>query len=60
MSKNAIALVLLALSMLGVNIAEDSLIELISAIGTIVSFLVMVINQLQRSDVELFFWKKKE
>ena len=60
MSKNAIALVLLALSMLGVNVAEDSLIELISAIGTIVSFAVMVLNQLQRSDTELFFWKKKE
>lgn len=58
MSKNGIALLLLALSMVGVNIAEQSLTEVISAVGTIVSFFLMVLNQYQRSDVSFFFWKK--
>lgn len=58
MSKNAIALVVLALSTIGVNVAETELIELISAIGTIVSFIMMVWNQYTRSDVDFFFWKK--
>ena len=59
MSKNAIALVVLALSMLGVNVVEVDIINLISAIGTIVSFALMVWNQLSRTDTELFFFKKK-
>lgn len=58
MSKNGIALLVLALSTVGVNVAEDSLVELISAIGTIVSFLLMVWNQYQRTNVSFFFWKK--
>jgi len=58
-SKNAIALVVLALSVIGVNVAEDSLIELISAVGTIISFALMVLNQIQRRDVMSFFWKRK-
>lgn len=58
MSKNGIALLVLALSMFGINVAEESLIETISAVGTVISFLLMVWNQYQRSDVSFFFWKK--
>lgn len=59
-SKNAIALFIMALSLIGVNVQEQTLLEVISAIGTLVSFIVLVINQLERSDISLFFWKKKE
>ena len=60
LSKNAIALVVLALSTLGLNIVEQDLIDLISAIGTIISFAMLVWNQLDRHDVDLFFFKKKD
>lgn len=58
-SKNGIGLVILALSTIGINIAETEAIEVLSAIGTIISFGLMVWNQLQRPDTELFLWKKK-
>lgn len=58
-SKNAIALVVLALSTIGINVSEEAVLELISAIGTLVSFGLMVWNQLDRKDTELFFFKKK-
>lgn len=58
MSKNAIALVLLALSTIGINVAETELLEVVSAIGTLISFGLMVWNQIGRGDVDHFFWKK--
>jgi hypothetical protein len=57
-SKNAIALVVLALSMFGVEVVEADLIELISAVGTVISFAMMVWNQYSREDVDNFFFKK--
>ncbi len=59
-SKNAISLLVLALSMVGVNVSEEGLIEVISAAGTIISFAILVWHQLQREETTLFFWKKKE
>ncbi len=58
MSKNGIGLAVLALSLLGINVAETELMEVISALGTIVSFGLMVMNQVNRWDVKYFFFKK--
>lgn len=58
-SKNAVALVILALGMIGINVETDQVVEILSAIATIISFLTLIWNQLDRPDVKLFFWKKK-
>ena len=62
LSKNGIGLIVLALSLglgrLGINVAESQLLEVISAVGTIASFIMMVINQWNRSDVKGFIFKK--
>lgn len=58
MSTNAIALVIMALSLIGVNIEENTLTEVLSAVGTLISFAMMLRHQLQRSDIDLFFWRK--
>jgi len=58
MSKNGIALLILALSTIGVNVAETELIEFLSALGSVLSFIMMVWNQYQRTDIDSFFWKK--
>ena len=58
MSKNGIALLVLALSTVGVNVAETELIEFLSALGSVLSFIMMVWNQYQRTDIDSFFWKK--
>lgn len=60
LSKNAIALVVLALSTIGLNVADTQVIDVISAIGTIISFALMVINQIDRKEVSNFFWKDKK
>lgn len=57
-SKNGIALIILALSTIGVDVSDVQLIQFIGAIGTIISFALMILNQLNRKDVHLFFWKK--
>jgi hypothetical protein len=58
LSKNGVGLIVLALSLLGINITESNLIEVISAVGTIASFIMMIINQVKREDVKYFFFKK--
>lgn len=58
MSTNAIALVIMALSLIGVNIEENTLTEVLSAIGTLVSFAIMFRHQMKRTDIDLFFWRK--
>jgi hypothetical protein len=58
LSKNGVGLIILALSLLGINITESSIVEVISAVGTIVSFVLMIINQWNRSDVKGFIFKK--
>lgn len=57
-SKNAAGIVVLALSLFGAEVTESGVMEVITALGTIASFVLLVINQLGRSDVERFFWKK--
>lgn len=58
-SKNAVAIILLFASFIGLEIGEETLLEVISAVTTIVSFALMLWNQLGRGDVDNFFFKKK-
>lgn len=58
-SKNAVGLILLFLSMIGVEVNEANIIEVVSAIGTIVSFILLLWNQVFREDVENFLFKKE-
>lgn len=57
-SKNAVGLVVLLFSVMGVEVNEGDAMELISAFGTIVSFGLLIWNQVGRSDVAGFFFKK--
>lgn len=57
-SKNSIGLFIMALSLIGVNVQEQTLLEVISAMGTVISFIILIVHQIERSDIELFFWKK--
>lgn len=58
MSKNAAGIVVLILSLFGVEIGEDTIVELISALTTALSIGLMIWNQLDRRDIKGFFWKK--
>lgn len=58
MSKNAVGLFVLLLSLVGVEVSESDLTEVAGAVGTVVSFALMIWNQVQRPDVTLFFFKK--
>lgn len=58
MSKNGIGLAILALSLLGIEVTDVQIIEVVSSAGTIISFALMIWNQAQRSDVVGFFFKK--
>jgi len=57
-SKNGVGLALLVLSLFGVNVADSDLTEVVSSVGTLVSFGLMVWNQLARPDTTGFFFKK--
>lgn len=57
-SKNGVALIVMVLSVLGINVAEGDLIITIATIAQIVSGLVMAYNQVTRSDVKSFIFKK--
>lgn len=58
MSKNAAGIVVLILSLVGVEVGQDTIIELIGALTTVISIGLMIWNQLNRTDVTWFFWKK--
>ena len=58
-SKNAAGIVVLILSLLGVEVAEDTIFELIGALTTVVSVGLMIWNQLDRPDIKGFFFKKE-
>ena len=58
MSKNAAAIILMALSLFGIEIPEESVVNAISGVVAILSLAMMIWNQLERKDVSLFFWKK--
>lgn len=58
-SKNAAGIVVLILSLLGVEVGEDTIIEFIGALTTVISIGLMIWNQLDRPDIKVFFFKKK-
>lgn len=60
MSKNGVALLILILSMFGVEVVESQIVEAVGAVSTLVSLGLMLWNQWQRKDVEGFLWKTKE
>lgn len=60
LSKNGVALIVLFLSFLGLEATEEGIVELVSAVGTVVSFFLMLWNQLDRRDVDKFIFKKKD
>lgn len=57
-SKNAAGIVVLILSLLGVNLGQDTAVELVSAITTVISIGLMIWNQISRPDTKKFFWKE--
>lgn len=57
-SKNAVALLILLASLVGVDISETDIMAFVSSAGTIISLLLMIYNQLNRKDTKWFFFKK--
>lgn len=57
-SKNAVGIIVLLLSVVGLEVGEDSILEVIAAVSTILGFTLMVWNQVSRSDTFSFFFKK--
>jgi len=58
LSKNAAGIVILIASLIGLDVSESDVAGLISAMGTIVSFGLMIWNQVERGDIKWFFFKK--
>ena len=59
LSKNGAGLIILLLSLFGLEVSEQTILEALSAIGTLVSISLMLWNQVGRSDVTGFIFKKK-
>lgn len=57
-SKNGVGLVVLLASLIGVQVTDIQVIDVLSAIGQVVSFTLLIWNQLGRSDVNNFVFKK--
>ena len=57
-SKNGLALIIFALTYLGLDISESQIVDVVSAVGQIVSFVMLVWNQLGREDVKGFLFKR--
>ena len=58
LSKNGVGLVVMVLSLLGVNVAESDMLTTISVLGQLVSAGLLFYNQFQRDDVDKFIFKK--
>lgn len=57
-SKNGLALIIFALTYFGLDISETDLMQVISAVGQVVSFALLVWNQIRRDDVKGFLFKR--
>jgi hypothetical protein len=57
LSKNGVALVVMVLSLLGVNVSEGDMMTTISVIGQIVSLIFMAYNQISRGNIKNFIFK---
>jgi hypothetical protein len=58
LSKNGLAIAIFITSYFGLEFTETEIIAFVAAISQVVSFLLLVWNQLDRSDTKWFFWKK--
>lgn len=58
LSKNGVGLVVFALSLIGVNVADADLMVAISVLGQVFSGVLMFINQVKRSDSKWFIFKQ--
>lgn len=59
-SKNGAGLVILLLSLFGVEVTESAVIDTVSAVGTVISFALLIWNQLERKDTFAFLFKFKK
>ena len=58
-SKNAVAIVMMLMSFAGLETDQETLVHFISALGTCISFFLMIYHQvMEREDVHNFFFKK--
>ena len=57
-SKNGVALIVMVLSVLGVQVSEVDMLTTIGVIGQVVSFILMAWNQHARGDVKGFLFKE--
>lgn len=58
LSKNGVGLVVLLFSFIGLQLDANVVADVLSAVGTLISFGLMVWNQLSRDDVDKFLMKK--
>lgn len=58
LSKNGVALIVMVLSLLGVEVSESDMLTTIGVIGQVVSVILMAWNQYARSDVKGFIFKE--
>ena len=57
-SKNGAGIVIFFLSAVGISIAEADIVTTISTVGQVLSGLLILWNQVARSDVSAFLFKK--
>lgn len=57
-SKNGVAILILILSLFGIDLGEENAIAFINALGTIASITMLIYNQVTRTDTKNFFFKK--
>lgn len=58
LSTNGIGLLVLILSLIGLDVDIETINEVIAAVGVIASFIMLVKNQVSRLDVSSFIFKK--
>lgn len=58
LSKNGVALLVMVLSLFGVNVSEGDMVTTISVIGQVISLVLMAWNQYARGDVKGFIFKE--
>jgi hypothetical protein len=60
LSKNGVALIVLALSLVGIEVSDTELLNTISVVGQVVAFILMAWNQYAREDVHNFLFKGRD
>ena len=60
LSKNGVGLIIMVMSLFGVNVAGSDMMTTISVIGQVVSVILMAYNQYARPNVDKFIFKKEE